>query len=522
MISVWIAVLLAQTVSAPSASAYGPVTGLVVNSLNGHVVAKAVVILRAHDPEHGLSYADETDAQGHFSIPGVEPGEYAIAVERAGFILESTGAAGAPGPTVKIDAGQPVNGLTLRVAPLGVIAGRIVDADGEPTRGAKVAALHYVYTGGKKQLRMVAEVEAGDHGDFRLFGLPPGTYYLKATGLQVAPFELIDKGTVTYYPGIPDSSRAVPVELRAGAQMSGFDIRLQSSGAYRVRFELPPGVTLSPVGSQLFNSQGFVPTEGWASGTEIGFGNVPPGSYDAIFTGVQADKSPGFARRHVEVSNADVDGGLIEFVPGAAITGAVRVEGGTIPSLATLSIHLQSDYRDLTQFNPSTGVHSDGSFAFEVAAPLVYSLSIDRAAGLYLKSVRVGERPPAQPRIDAAEKLEPLTIVLGADTGELEGAVENSKGDPVARARVDAIAADRSDFNRSAFSDESGHYKITDLPPGQYKIFAWENVSDGAPQDPEFRKQFDKQSASVSIEPKGRTNLKINAISAPQVERSLQ
>jgi len=522
MISVWIAVLLAQAVSAPSPSASARVTGRVVNSLNGDALAKAVVILRAHDSEHGLSYADETDAQGRFSIPDVEPGEYALAVERAGFILESTGAAGAPAPSVKISAGRQIQDFAIRLIPLGVISGRIVDADGEAARGAKVDALHYVYKGGRKQLRTVAQVEAGDRGDFRLFGLRPGTYYMKATGLQVAPFELIDKGTVTYYPGIVGSSRAVPIDLRAGAQMSGFDIRLQSSGAYKVRFELPPGISLSLVGSQLLNSQGFVPTEGWGSRTEIGFGNVPPGSYEAIFSGLQADKSPGFARRHVEVSNADVDGGTIEFVPGAAITGTVRVEGGTLPSPARLSIHLQSDYRDLTQFNPSTGVHADGSFAFEGVAPLVYSLSIDRTVDVYLKSVRIGDQPLAQPRIDAAETLEPLTVVLGADTGELEGAVENSKGDPVVRARLDAIAADRQDWNRSAFSDEKGQFRITGLPPGQYKIFAWENVPDGAPQDPEFRKPFDKQALSISIQSKKHGSLKITAISAAQVDRSLQ
>ena len=522
MISVWIAVLLAQAVSAPPVLASARVTGRVVNSLNGDPVAKAVVILRAHDPEHGLSYADETDTQGRFSIPDVEPGGYAIAVDRAGFVLESSGAAGAPPPSVKVDAGQRAQNFAIRLTPLGAISGRIVDAEGDAARGAKVDALHYEYKGGRKQLRTVVEVEAGDRGDFRLFGLRPGTYYMKAIGLQVAPFELIDKGTVTYYPGIADSSRAVPIELRAGAQISGFDIRLQSSGGYRVRFQLPPGITLSPTGSQLFNSQGFVPTEGWGSRTEIGFGNVPPGSYEAIFAGLQADNSPGFARRHVEVSNADVDGGTIEFVPGAAITGTVRVEGGTITSLARLSIHLQSDYRDLPQFNPSTGVHADGSFAFEGAVPLIYSLSIDRTAGVYLKSVRMGDRPLAQPRIDAAEKLEPLTIVLGADTGELEGAVENSKGDSVARARVDAIAPDRPDWNRFAFSNEHGQFKVTDLPPGQYKIFAWESVPDGAPQDPEFRKPFDKQALSVSIQSRAHASLKITAISGAQVDRSLQ
>jgi len=525
MIYVWMALLLAQSATAPNRPA--SVTGRVVNSLNGDPIAKAVVILRARDPAHSLSYADETDAQGGFSIPDVAPGEYSIAIERAGFTLESTSAAGPPAPSVKINPGQQVENFPIRLAPLGAITGRIVDSDGEAARGAEVDALHYVYTGGKKQLRVAARVDAGDRGDFRLFGLRPGTYYLRATGLQVAPFVLLNQATVTYYPGTVDSSSAEPIELRAGAQMSGFDIRLQLSGAYRVRFQLPPGITVSPTQSYLFNSQGrFFPTEGWFSGTEMGFGNVPPGFYEAIFIGVQADKSPSYALRHVEVSNADVDGGTIEFVPGAAITGTVRVEGGNMPSLAKVSIHLQSEYRDLALLNPSTGIKSDGSFAFEGVAPLVYTFSIDRVTGVYLKSVRMGDESQAQQHIDAAEKLEPLIIVLGVDTGELEGTVKNSKGDLVARARVDAIAdgdhANRPDFNQSALCDEKGHFKITDLPPGQYKIFAWENVPDGAPQDRDFRKPFDKQALPVSIQPKGRANLKITAISAAQVDRLLE
>ena len=138
----------------------------------------------------------------------------------------------------------------------------------------------------------------------------------------------------------------------------------------------------------------------------------------------------------------------------------------------------------------------------------------------------MGDQPLAQPRIDAAEKLEPLTVVLGADVGELEGVVKNSNGDFVPRARVDAIPDGdhirRPDFNRSTFSDEKGHFKMADLPPGQYKLFAWENVPDGAPQDPEFRKPFGNHAFAVTIPPSTRVNLNIAAISATQVDRSLQ
>ncbi len=532
MISIFIAILLAQQASAPpaastpSSTAAARVAGRIVDSLTSDGVAKAAVILRAHDPERAWSYGDETDAQGHFSIYAIEPGEYTIAVERAGFTLESTGAAGAPGPTVKIDAGQSLNDLNLRVAPLGVIAGQIVDSEGEPARGATVGALHYVYVSGKKQLRSVATVSSGDRGDFRLFGLRAGIYYLKATGRKVASLEILDQATVTYYPGTADSSRAAPIELRAGDQTRGFDIRLQSSGAYTVRFKVPPGMRLSPTESHLFNSQGLLPTEGGTSRNEVFFGNVPPGSYEALFTSLQADKSRSYARRHVEVTNAEVDGGTLDFVPSATITGTVRVEGGTIPGLAKLNIRLLSEFREIPQYNASTGIKPDASFTFEAAAPVAYDISINRVPGVYLKTVRMGDQVLAQPRIDAAEKLEPLTVVLGADIGELEGVVKNSKGELVLRAHVDAIPdgdhANRPDFNRSTFSSEKGQFKIADLPPGQYKIFAWENVPDGAPQDPEFRKPFGSQAVAVTIPPSAHVNLNMTAIPAAEVDRSLQ
>src|SRR5258708_31767213 len=100
MISILItAALLAQQVSAPVA-VVTRVEGRVINSLNGEAVRKATVVLRSHDQEHGLSYADETDGNGHFSIDDVEPGEYAVFAQRQGFGPQFTGATGAPPPNV--------------------------------------------------------------------------------------------------------------------------------------------------------------------------------------------------------------------------------------------------------------------------------------------------------------------------------------------------------------------------------------------------------------------------------------
>ena len=336
MISILIAAaFLAQQVAA-TAPAGTRVSGRAINSLNAEPVPKVTVILRAQDVEHGFSYADETDGDGHFSIDDVEPGEYGIVVERAGFAIRWTGAAGAPGPNVKVDAGREVTNLNIPLTPLGVIAGRILDANGDPVRDELVDAVQFKYSSGKKELKTVAEVRTRDNGDFRLFGLEAGTYYLKASGIRRPNSGTYMHETAPiYYPGASDESRAAPIELRAGAQLKDFDVRLQATGTYTIRFKLTEadGPTFSRVQAQLLDADGLVPTFGGASAAGLSFGAIPPGSYDAVFTRVVGGEKRSYAVQHVEVVNADVDGGTLTFLPGVEFDwfGSYRRKGAQQP-----------------------------------------------------------------------------------------------------------------------------------------------------------------------------------------------
>jgi len=479
MISALIAVaLLAQQVAAPAAFK-ARVEGRVINSLNGEAVRKATVVLRAHDAEHGQSYADETDGDGHFSIDDVEPGEYAIFGERPGFSLQSTGATGAPPPSIKVEKGQQIKDAVIRLTPLGVITGRVLDEDGDPARGAMVSALRYAYSNGKRELRNVEQVQAGENGDFRIFGLGAGSFYLKATHYRRG--SVWPQPVSSYYPGTADESHAAPVELLAGAQLRGFDIRLQSVGGYSVRFEFPEGhPPEGGYGAFLMNERGVI--EGRAmtlSQTDLVFPEVPPGSYEAVVSVSNGDKVA-YATQHIEVTNADVDGGTLTFLPNVGVTGSVRVEGGVFNGFDKLRINVQPPHRAPQLGNLNTEVKADGSFLLKDLAPMVYEVAINRVAGVYLKSLRMGDKQLADRRIDLASKLGPLTIVLGADVGEVEGSAKNAKGEPVVRARVTIIAygdhSGRIDLSRIGFTDDKGEFKIKDVAPGEYKVFAWEDV----------------------------------------------
>jgi hypothetical protein len=525
MISLLIAALalLAQQLPAqPPAQATTAVEGRVINSLNGEAVPKVTVILRSRDQEHQPSYADETDGSGHFSISDMEAGEYAVLAERPGFITQPPGATGAPPPSVKVEKGQQVKDVTIRLTPLGAITGRVLDADGDPVRDAQVEALVYGYRNGKKELREVEQVQSGDNGNFRLFGLRPGTFYLKATHDLGIPGQRV---AATYYPGAADQSRAAPVVVSAGSQLQGFDIRLQPAAAYSVRFKTPEGFQVEGFyNAFLAPEQGPRPPEAAEFSHEgVVFPAVPPGSYEAVITTSAGGKKI-YAIQQIEVVNADVDGGTLTFLPGVEVAGSVRVEGGAFPDLARLQIDLQSEHEILVAETQTAEVNPDGSFLAKDVPPLTYQLAINRVPGVYLKSVRMGDKQLADRRIDLASKLEPLIIVLGADEGEVEGSVQNAQGDPVVRARVNVIAygdhSDRGDFNRFGFSDGKGEFNIKNVPPGEYKVFAWEDVPVGAPQDPEFRKPFEKQAASIKMQPNGHQKVQLTAISASQVRQA--
>jgi hypothetical protein len=515
------AVLMAQQVSAPP-PVKAHVEGRVVNSLNGEAVRKATVVLRARDEAHGQSFADETDVSGRFSMDDVEPGEYAAVADRLGYIFESRGATGAPPPNLKVDKGEQIKNFIIRLTPVAVITGRVLDADGDPVPNASVRALRLQYVAGNRGLRGFQQVQTNDEGEYRLFGLRAGTFYLRASRNQQGL--ALPESLFTYYPGTTDEHHAAPIEVSAGTQLTGIDVRLQSANLFSIRIPLPEGYATDPRNYPAFllNDQGFTGREANASGAGIAFDRVPPGSYHVLAFTSDDDKLL-FARQSVEVVNSDINAGPLSFAPGSDISGTVRVEGVPSRSVEGVTINLLPVERFPFFGQPDTRVAANGSFQFKNLIPGVYRLVMGRLTGMYLKSLRAGDKQLPDLRLDARTQPGPLTVLLGADAGQVEGSVYSSKGEAAVRARVDLIPsgdhASRVDFNRSNFSDERGEFSIQEVPPGEYQVFAWEDVPVGAPQDPEFRKPFEKRAAALKVEPNGHAKVTLTAIPAIRDDR---
>jgi len=126
---------------------------MVVKLAGSEPLRSATVELQIlEDRTHTVSVA--TDAGGRFQIKGIDPGRYRLKVIRNGFVTQEYGqkTPSDPGSDLRLSTGQNLKDLLFRLIPWSVIAGRILNVDGEPLPWAQVSALREVYREGKRKL----------------------------------------------------------------------------------------------------------------------------------------------------------------------------------------------------------------------------------------------------------------------------------------------------------------------------------------------------------------------------------
>ena len=497
----------------------GTVEGKVVNTANGQAVAGAIVVLQGSeptgDPPRPDSYVVETDARGRFRVEGVAPGRYEARPQREGFAARIY----AP---FTVEAGQHVQDINLRLIPLGAVSGRVLDADGDPVSNALVLALRYSYADGKKELKALGQGRSNDRGEYRITGLAPGRYYLKFspdllsrrwsnTSLRILGPKPSYDFAATYLPAASDLARAVSLDVPPGGELPDNNILLHPDHSYTIRVTLAANQAGSPtpmVGISTPSGMGMAFTGKYGSAHE--FPSSPPGTYRVRGRDPRQGLS---AEQVVDVVNSDVDITLT-LRPDLTIDGTVQVDAGARVAVDGVRVKLEGDE---PSNNGDAAVKPDGTFTIQHVQPVAYQVRVTIPAGGYLKSMRLGERSLASPRIDLAQAAGALSIAVGGDGGRLEGAVMSAQGTPVEGAAVVAVPDGRlrdwTDLARSAVAGREGKFELRDLAPGDYQILAWEDAEPGAPLDTDFRKPFEKQAASVRVAANGHETIQLKAIS---------
>jgi len=63
---------------------------------------------------------------------------------------------------------------------------------------------------------------------------------------------------------------------------------------------------------------------------------------------------------------------------------------------------------------------------------------------------------------------------------------------------------------RSATSQPGGKFEVRDLAPGEYRVFAFVDVEEGAPLDVDFRRPYESQGKKVQAN--GRVTLRLECV----------
>jgi hypothetical protein len=212
-------------------------------------------------------FTSSTDVEGKFVMRNVGAGTYTLSTERVGYITQEFGArsASSAGARLKLDAGQSIKDLVIKLIPQAVIFGKVIDDDGEPVPDANIQCLRWTFINGRKRLTVSGGVQSQADGSFVVGDLTAGPAYLSADvrpnwhggEIERAAGKSGHDGFLrTYFPNALDSSSASPVEVSAGA----YRLTSLAPGDYRIYAweEIESGLAQEPTFRKNFESRAAV------------------------------------------------------------------------------------------------------------------------------------------------------------------------------------------------------------------------------------------------------------------------
>src|ERR1700678_2372921 len=172
----------------------GQITGRVYRADTNEPVSKAMINLTPIGsggrgvPVTASPQSTRTDATGAYTFTTVTPGNYFVVAQHSGFIngFFMRTVNGTSPETVAVQAGEAVSKIDVRLLAAAVISGTVLDEDNQPLEGAQVSAVRLRYQkGGQQTEQPLKSVAADDQGNFRLYGLPEGNYFVRVENRNV-------------------------------------------------------------------------------------------------------------------------------------------------------------------------------------------------------------------------------------------------------------------------------------------------------------------------------------------------
>lgn len=471
------------------------VDGVIVNSLTGEPIPRARITL---NPGRVSSTA-AADSSGKWSFSNVVCGKAPLTVTRPGFVQKTS-------RPLTLLSGSPVHDVKIELTPQSVFVGRVLDDQGDPVMGAKIAALAARVVDGRFIFQGVGQADTNDLGDYRIAALPRGKYVL-CSSLNSAPAV-----AESCYPGPVEGGAASAMDVPAGRE-NRVDFALNQTPGVHVRGT----ISGLPAGRGAINlvKRGASAAFGGNSAAVINNRfdiRAAPGSYTLTADYFEGGKHL-FARVPLEVGTSDIDNVAVTLEAGFVVAGTVTMASQSAQAAARPQVGVELRSPELINARFSAKWDADHtSFTFDGMTPDTCKLYISPPAPFYVKSATMAGQDILNGEFTLSPGSGPIEIVLGDDGGSLEGDVVDADGQPA----TGGVMALRNERAAVVMAQAAGHFKLQNLAPGDYTVYAWDDPTEVAYADTDWMRRYGGPGVAATVTAGQSTQVKLTLQKVPE------
>ncbi len=510
----------------------GEIGGIVVSSTTGEPLAGAAVGVSSRSSRGQRRRRTTTGPDGRFHLSGLVAGEYAVLVDKTGFeqrgILRTTA-------KLRLAEGEARKSVRIALRPAAVITGRVLDAHGDPLRGAHVRVFRRSYHPGRNRWRAAGSVSSNDLGEYRIYGLAPGKYAVRARPPRetAPPGILYYESAREFYPGVPEADQAALIRVSWGSEVSAVDFELGAAPDTSLGGVALDGDTGKPCPCFLRVSgddgQGHGQIMAGPEGL-FAFRGLAPGSY-------YISASPGghrSARLPVQVTESPTDDIALVTTDGLTVSGEVAFEDreDTLedqpPGAEERPRPLQVVLTDKIEVNRTrrTSIPApQTSGLFEISRLLSgpYRISLrNLPTGGYLRAVTLAGRRLDKPEITVPPdtSVSSLKLEVAFDGAVVSGTVKPPEGvgaDEISTGWV-VVIPDKTNgyqYRGRLRLDTNASFTLPGMPPGGYTLYSVPAPDTFDLWDPQVRRALKASGKRVRLSAEDQVSVELPFIPEP-------
>jgi protocatechuate 3,4-dioxygenase beta subunit len=510
----------------PQRTGTARIRGHVYAAENGTPLRRARVQLFAQEMREQRSTS--TDEKGAYEFKDLPAGRFNVSASKGSFVSLQFGQTRPMqgGTPLQVLDGQTIEKVDFALPRGAVITGRVVDEFGEPVADVQVFPMQSRYAQGRRRLMpMGRNAQTNDIGEYRIFGLSPGEYYVSATMRNTSFGGDSDDHSgyaPTYYPGTPNGAEAQRVAVALGQSVSEINITLVATRTSKIT-----GTVTDSQGRPV--AQGFVNAMprgtggmffGPAGGGQIRDGaftlsGVAPGDYTlrANFGNTDGNGGrPEFATALVSVSGDDISGVRLTATQLVTATGRIVVLDAAAaqslkPPIRINATPVNPDDQTMGMGGGNATVKDDFTFEMKVP-PGQFRLFVGGPMpGWTVHAIRQNGLDVTDSGIDFAPGRDAsgIEIEFTNHVSELSGIVTNARGEVAKDYTVIVFSQDREQwtgntrYRSQGRPDQEGRFRIRALPAGRYYGIALDAIDPNETGDPEFLERIRTRATAFSL-----------------------